>query len=504
MFCWGITSLPILLSASVPGVDTINHTARLHVLAHINEGYQQFYQPNWVFIPNIAIDVLLVPLVKFLPALLVMKCFLIGLIGATALGFSWLNKELTSKELNGKELTGKELTGNWSPWGLIAFALSYHYVLGFGFINYLFGLCLGLFVLAWDQRSSPGWKSNLFLTASIPILFTVHMMAASMVGIAWIGLRILNRNTSPIQAKKGMLGILCGSIITVLLVLQIPSRTSHSGLHFDPFPSNLSRLANPLAYGSSTADYLATIILSALTLTALARGWITFKNSTWKVALGILLLACIAPQSAFSSAYVSARIPIWAVIIGLAGLTPTAKLSTQTAQRLGIAILALVAGRSADISFREWKNNAIHNQLAQDMQTIPEGALVYQITQLIGHSQLKPEMWNPSILHADCNLLLSRPCYVNNLFSMPYQQPLKDSSTIPYPLRDIYLVQPFNQQLEKEIAKIRSHFATITLENKQSHPIFLYIVRGENESIHIKDAESMIVRDRYVIAKISS
>ena len=68
MFCWGITSLPILLSASVPGVDTINHTARLHVLAHINEGYQQFYQPNWVFIPNIAIDVLLVPLVKFLPA----------------------------------------------------------------------------------------------------------------------------------------------------------------------------------------------------------------------------------------------------------------------------------------------------------------------------------------------------------------------------------------------------------------------------------------------------
>ena len=97
IFCWGITSLPILLSASVPGVDTINHTARLHVLAHINEGYQQFYQPNWVFIPNIAIDVLLVPLVKFLPALLVMKCFLIGLIGATALGFSWLNKELTGK-----------------------------------------------------------------------------------------------------------------------------------------------------------------------------------------------------------------------------------------------------------------------------------------------------------------------------------------------------------------------------------------------------------------------
>jgi hypothetical protein len=87
---------------------------------------------------------------------------------------------------------------------------------------------------------------------------------------------------------------------------------------------------------------------------------------------------------------------------------------------------------------------------------------------------------------------------------MPYQQPLKDSSNIPYPLRDIYLVQPFNQQLEKEIAKIRSHFATITLENKQFHPIFLYIVRGENESIHIKDAESMIVRERYVIAKISS
>jgi len=489
MFCWGITSLPILLSASVPGVDTINHTARLHVLAHINEGYQQFYQPNWVFIPNIAIDVLLVPLVKILPALLVMKCFLIGLIGATAFGFSWLNKELT---------------GTWSCWGLIAFSLSYHYVLGFGFINYLLGLCLGLFLLAWDHRNSSGWKSNLFLTISIPILFTIHMMAASMVGIAWIGLRILNRNSSPNQTKKGMLGLFLGSIITLLLVLQIPTRTSHSGLHFDPFPENLTRLANPLAYGASTADYLATFILGGLTITALFRGWIKYQSPTWKVALTLLLIACVAPQVAFSSAYVSARIPIWAVIIGLAGLTPAAKLSTQTAQRLGIAILAIVAGRSADISFREWKNNAIHHQLAQDLQTIPQGALVYQITQLIGHSQLKPEMWNPSILHADCNLLLSRPCYINNLFSMPYQQPLKDSSNIPYPLRDIYLVQPFNQQLEKEIAKIRSHFATMNLENKQSHPIFLYILRGENESIHIKDAESMIVRDRYVIAKISS
>ena len=133
LLAWAITGLPIFLLHAVPGVDTPNHVARLHVLASLqeNQALASFYRTHWAILPNLAVDLFITPIVYFfnVNAMALMKVFLVNTIGVTGAGFA---------------LTNRAISGKWSLWGLFGLLFSYSYVMGFGFINYLFGIGLAL------------------------------------------------------------------------------------------------------------------------------------------------------------------------------------------------------------------------------------------------------------------------------------------------------------------------------------------------------------------------
>jgi len=129
LLAWAIAGIPIFILHGVPGVDTPNHVARLHVLASLQEGpaLSSFYKTHWAILPNLAVDLFITPIVYFFNtnALWLMKIFLFNSIGVTGAGFAITNRAISQK---------------WSFWGLFGLLFSYSYVLGFGFINYLFGI----------------------------------------------------------------------------------------------------------------------------------------------------------------------------------------------------------------------------------------------------------------------------------------------------------------------------------------------------------------------------
>ena len=144
-----VTLIPLALVHIPPLVDYPNHMARMQILVDDgrSEHLRQYYQIRWDILPNLAIDVLVPALARFVGIETAGKIF-IGLTlfllagGVIALHYA--------------------LHQHWSWWPLMAFFFLFNSILLWGFLNYLFGLGVALFIFAgWvAHRHRPLWQSG--------------------------------------------------------------------------------------------------------------------------------------------------------------------------------------------------------------------------------------------------------------------------------------------------------------------------------------------------------
>src|ERR1035438_9651640 len=123
-----------------PGmVDYPNHLARCYILAHYydNPVFQQRYILDHSPIPNLAIDLIVTPLLRILPLIVAGKVFLSIAAALYVLGCSAV----------GRAVTGKP---NWLA--LVCAFTFYNSQLLYGFVNYVFGIGVFLCVFAFWFR----------------------------------------------------------------------------------------------------------------------------------------------------------------------------------------------------------------------------------------------------------------------------------------------------------------------------------------------------------------
>lgn len=130
---WGSFGLLMILVAAPlsstvlpPLFDYPNHLARMHLL---EEGGNVFYAVHWAPLPNLAQDLIVPALGRLVPLEVASKLFVVMIFGLIAGGSIWLNRIAT---------------GAWRLWPLLAFALLYNRSFLWGFLNYLFGVGIGL------------------------------------------------------------------------------------------------------------------------------------------------------------------------------------------------------------------------------------------------------------------------------------------------------------------------------------------------------------------------
>src|SRR5262245_32499811 len=170
-------SLPIATHPLPPLSDYINHLARTHVIEAIgtDTNLSRFYTVEWQIIPNLMIDLIVPVLHRFMSVYLAGQIF-------TILAFVLI--------ASGMLAFGRALNGRWSPVPLVAVPLLYNGVLLVGVMNYIFGIGLALWALAWwlllRERAWP-WRfavSTLFAIA----LFVCHLFAAGVYGLGLLAL----------------------------------------------------------------------------------------------------------------------------------------------------------------------------------------------------------------------------------------------------------------------------------------------------------------------------
>jgi hypothetical protein len=130
-----IVLMPLILCVVPPLHDYPFHLARADILASMNGSrfLQAHYQQGSFLLPNVGMDVVMIPLTRSMPIMLAGRVFLgivviVMLTGTIALHAS-LHRRL-------------------SPWPLLAGFFLYNWIFMYGFLNYVLGVGLMLWATA--------------------------------------------------------------------------------------------------------------------------------------------------------------------------------------------------------------------------------------------------------------------------------------------------------------------------------------------------------------------
>lgn len=82
---WLVAAIPVVTNVP-PMVDYPGQLVRVHLLANWNRltGYDKFYRPAWEILPNLALDLVTVPLAKIFTANVAMHVFCVLVLGASS------------------------------------------------------------------------------------------------------------------------------------------------------------------------------------------------------------------------------------------------------------------------------------------------------------------------------------------------------------------------------------------------------------------------------------
>jgi hypothetical protein len=135
---------PVWMVTTPPLADYPNHLARMHILANgvQSELLGRFYTVSWSVIPNIAMDVIVPALDKFMPLEIAGKVFVTLILALLVSGSLALHYAIHKR---------------LSPWPLLVFLFLYNGIFLYGMVNYLFGIGLCLWAIAaWIETSKYG------------------------------------------------------------------------------------------------------------------------------------------------------------------------------------------------------------------------------------------------------------------------------------------------------------------------------------------------------------
>jgi hypothetical protein len=428
---FALAAVPVLLCNSLPLFDYPNHLARMHILADLSrsETLQHFYVIAWRPIPDLAMDAVVPLLAHATPLAAAGKAFVLLTLFLLAGGAAALNRVLF---------------GAWSAWPCLAFLLLYSRTFLWGFLNYLFGLGLGLVALAlWLALRRRPVALRLFVGATLGLaLFFAHLLAFGLYGVMVLGYElgriVIGRRRHrpeaddhrrhrrlPLAAFAGMtakdgaaLLVAALGFVPALAILFLATPASMGGaVHFAPLARKLDLLFGVFDNEWRSFD-VACFVLALLALAvAFRRRWVRLSPEM-AGPLGLLVLVYLAMPSQIATASgADHRIPVLLGIVLVAGSRWVGTVSVERVF-LGAALLLFLL-RLAVLTTSWEASDRIYAGLVPALDALPVGsrvAVAFPAAAL--NSEATP------LAHFPTLAILRRDAFVPTLFAAPTQQPV--------------------------------------------------------------------------------
>lgn len=417
---------PLTLADVPPILDYPNHLARLFILAHAGQDpvLDRIWQPHWAVIPDLAIDVLIPPLMRVMTPFAAGKIML-----ALALLMPVVGAVTYSRAVFGRRLY----------WPMTAGLMAYNIIFVFGFINYLIALGGALMAAAlWFRlRGRPTIVRALVGAACAIALFFTHLF-----GVAFFGVLVgsaelaglIDRRDRPRGLAAGRAaGLLAVSFaLPAILWLSVPPHNAVAKLGDWSAVSKLFYLAAAFAAYHPLPGFLV-----AVAFLAVAFSWMVSRKRQvapgFSIAVVVILAAILAlPFSTGGGAYVDSRLPLMLTLALAAGLCPprlSARTSVVIAALLATALVVEVAAIGS-----VWRDHeAVVAEFRASIASVPPASRVLTATAPFEPSDPYWRSAPPGLTafgvfrtdsHLPALLAIDRRAFWPLLFSDPSQHPI--------------------------------------------------------------------------------
>lgn len=410
LFLTVLVIVPVFLVDVPPLADYVNHLARMRVIAveGVDPHLSAFYRIDWQLIPNLAMDLIVPVLDRFLD---------IYRAGQTFTALTLLAM------VTGPMAVHRALYGRFNAFPLVAFVVVYNGVLLFGMMNYLLGVGLAMWGLAfWVWLHDRGLIVRLAVSAVLCfLLYVCHLYAVGLYGLA-IGsyeLWAWSRRRFRVDRRLGV--DLVALIVPVLPLVPLLLHSSTWGLvkeyAWDP-QSKIAGLELVFRTYVDTHDLALLALGSAAFGWALHRGILSVHGAVVPLAAFGFGVFLAMPYTLFGSEMADQRMPValLLMLVGFFHLDPEDKWS-----RAGF--LALVIGfaglRVADVASHWQRIAAIYTDIRASLASVPRGA---KILVAVSDDPKGTETIQSSISHAPCLAMIERSALVSTAFTVKGKQ----------------------------------------------------------------------------------
>lgn len=408
---------PLALVEILMMVEYPNHLARIHVLASIEAPprLQEIYSVAWGVIPNLAMDAVLPWLAQqvglFAAGKLFIAMTMLMLAGGT-LALHWA------------------LLGRVSYWPLVIFVFVYNTALALGFLNYIFGIGICLFLLAFWVKSEnlPVAIRIALFSLGATMLFFVHPTALGAYGVSLgcFELARLSRHRALDLRVLGRRIFLSGSqfVIPAGLLLVFRPLSEGGGTEYLFLSKALLASQLPISFHNSRVDLVLLVALAVFAVLALRNGWVRLVPEARLSCLGLAICVVLVPTWLLGNWGSDFRLvlPLLGILIAGTAFTPAREMTGLAVA--GIAVL-LLAGRLVTVA-SDWR---AFDSLQQEMraagrQLPPSARILSAVDDWDKAVRAAPTEHRRVFYNITALLLLERPVFLPNLFMAKGLQPL--------------------------------------------------------------------------------
>jgi hypothetical protein len=386
-----------------PGmVDYPNHLVRCYILAHYQDNplWQQRYLLDHSPLPNLAIDLIVTPLLRILPLMVAGKVFLSLAAALYVLGCSAV----------GRAVIGKP---NWLA--LVCAFTFYNSQLLFGFVNYVFGI--GVFLCAfafWLRIRNAMTPLRFFLCCLLSMAaYFAHLSSVVILGAACCTIALLDFVRD--RKIRGLIVKLAWLACPVFLMVGFMKGSGHVGtIDWGSPTEKLIALLAPVRSYSVALD-VGLIFVLLLCALAMLRG--SKIHGTAIAALVLFALFLFTPKALYTVSAADARYVIPAYMLLILSIEPRWGRWRKAALAVALAAMAI---RTVSIT-ADWLTISRRSEQVLAMgQSLPGGARIYAVQP---RNTISAKL-DRGFIHVIEFWTVTRGAEISTLFALPGQQPL--------------------------------------------------------------------------------
>jgi hypothetical protein len=405
-----MASIPVLTHPLPPIEDYINHLARMHVIATIDHdpNLARFYEIDWQIVPNLMVDLVMPPLVRFMNVYLAGQVF-------TIITFALI--------ISGTLTLNRALFGRWSVLPLMAFPLLYNAVFLVGVMNYQFGIGLALWGLAvWTFLRERTWPLRLIAsTVFVVALFFCHLCALGLYGLGLLAMelwRLTRKSEVPLRLR--ILDFVATGVpflVAVPLLLKSPTWDYVRDYEWEP-RGKIDGLVYIIEVYSDIVAFVLAGAVAAAAVWAVRHRLLQFHPVGWMLLLVGGVVYLVLPRSMFATYMADQRVPI-ALAFMLIACTQL-ELRHQLVRRGFVALLLvvlIVRVIEVDVAWAQLSPQTL--EFRNSVKRIQKGATI-----LVASADPTggDDVRDLGLVHAACLAMIERSALVTRAFTVRGKQ----------------------------------------------------------------------------------